>query len=444
MGRGFEDRVLTGWISEFVIRPLPGTWPQIPLDDETIGDLERYFDLCHDVGYTHVVLWGLFVDRRWPEDITSCVSDDRRQRIHRVIDAGHKRGVKIISGLGLYSWGFDEIIERHPELSRTNRRAMCPATPSSHEWMDKVTDFVLGQFDLDGLNLQSADQGRCTCDDCRDLSTVDYHVRLNRRVAQYIRQRWKGKFLMMDNWGCPFGDPADWPRLVELSRDVDCINDFNDSSTKMDPAYRKKLIAQLHCAFGTLSGWSVWPPQRWSVDKYFLPTTLVNVDYMRGLYEDGGRAVEQFTTNLGNPADEITLRFMGALASDVSADPEALLRQAVGDVYGPKDTATLDGLVDAVRKVESAYFDSPSRPTGPHAGPVHIDGGLKTTKDPSPESYLINMAGEDRASFIKTVKSVAGEFKKLILRIGHKEKGELTARCLANVIADAQRISAES
>ena len=45
MGSGFTHRMLTGWISEFVNRPLPGQWPQIPLDDGTLRDFEDYFDL---------------------------------------------------------------------------------------------------------------------------------------------------------------------------------------------------------------------------------------------------------------------------------------------------------------------------------------------------------------------------------------------------------------
>jgi hypothetical protein len=62
----FTHRTLTGWISEFVNRPLPGVWPQIPLDDQTLSDFDAYFDLCRDSGYNEVVIWGFFVDRRWP------------------------------------------------------------------------------------------------------------------------------------------------------------------------------------------------------------------------------------------------------------------------------------------------------------------------------------------------------------------------------------------
>src|SRR6478609_5414831 len=148
MMAAFTHRCLYGWISEFVNRPLPGGWPQIPLDDETLSDFDAYFAMCQESGYNEVAVWGLFVDRRWPLDIASCVDADRRGRIARVLDAAHRRGLKVLSGLGLYSWGFNAIIEAHPHLSRTNRAVLCPSVPESREWMERVVDFVLGGFPI--------------------------------------------------------------------------------------------------------------------------------------------------------------------------------------------------------------------------------------------------------------------------------------------------------
>ena len=41
MPGAFTHRTLTGWIGEYVCRPLPGPWPQIPLDDEALEDSLR-------------------------------------------------------------------------------------------------------------------------------------------------------------------------------------------------------------------------------------------------------------------------------------------------------------------------------------------------------------------------------------------------------------------
>ena len=440
MAAAFTHRTLTGWISEYAGRPLPGAWPQIPLDDDTLSDFEAYFDLCRDSGYNEVVIWGFFVDRRWPVDISSCIDGKRRGRIHRVLGAAHARGLKAHCGLGLYSWGFDAIIEAHPHLSRDNPRVMCPSVPEPREWMEKVIDFVMDRFAFDGLNMQSADNGRCTCSDCGSLSTVEYHARLNLDVARYIHAKWPDKCLIMDNWGCPFSNPSDLSHLVPMSEEMGYVIDHNNSAMEAGRGYRKALAQALACPFGTLAGRSVWPPQRWSRDKWFLPTTLSNVDYVRDLYEDGARAAEQFATTRVNPSDEITLRFMGGLLSDVNADPEKLLRAAVEATYEPVDAVTLDGLVEVVRTAERAYIDRSGRDLASRTGLIYVDGGLMPKEDPSPETYLLDMSPADRAAYAEAIAGIAADFDRLRSGVGQREKADLTAQCFQTVLADARRI----
>jgi hypothetical protein len=438
MPRGFDHRMLYGWISEFANRALPGVWPQIPLDDGILADFDSYFDLCEEAGYNEVAIWGLCVDRQWPLDIRSAVDADRRARIVRLVDAAHRRGVKVYAGIGVYSWGFDAIVRAHPHLSRTNVHAMCPSVPDSHAWMERVVDFVVGSFDFDGLNMQSADQGRCTCPDCAGLGDMEYHARLYARVARYIHGRWPGRTLVMDNWGLDLSDPSDLSDLVAVSGLLGYAIDTGDSAGRAGRPYRRKLAAELACPFGTLAGLSVWPPQRWPREKWFLPTTLTNVDYLRGLYEDGGRAAEQFVTTLANPSGEVSLRFMGRLLCDVSADPEALLREAVAATYDPSGEAVLDGLVGVVRLAEAAYFDCSGREPG--ADLFFIDGGLTPAQDPSPETYLRDMSRAGRAEYGAAIARAAGEFDKLRPDIRRTAKADLTARCFETVLADVARL----
>ncbi len=440
-GTGFAHRALYGWISEYANRPLPGVWPQIPLDDEILTDLDGYFDLCREVGYNEVGFWGLFVDRRWPTDIVSAVDADRRARVQRLLDAAHARGLKVMCGLGLYSWGFEAIIEANPHLSRGNHQAMCPSVAESHVWMDRITDFVMA-FEIDGLNMQSADQGRCPCDDCKPLSNVEYHARLNIRVAQYIHERWPGRTLWMDNWGCPFSDPNELPHLAAMSEHVSYITDQNNSAQRAGAAYRRQLIGALHCDFGTLAGRSIWPPQRWPRDKWFVPTTLTNVGYIRALRADGARAVEQFVTTLANPSGEISLRFMGRLLSEPEADPARLLEEAVTVTYEPRDSGTRDGLVDIVKRTEEAYFAHAPSPGGSDIGLDEIDGGLFPKEEPSEERYLRRMSGENLAAYRDAIAGATADFEKLRAGIGRTEKADLTARCFATVGADVARLQA--
>ena len=435
MTEAFTHRVLSGWISEYVTRALPGVWPQIPLDDETLADFEANFDVCCEAGYTALVIWGLWTDHAWPEDIASCVDAERRMRIQRLLDGAHARDLKVLAGLGLYSWGFDEIIRRHPYLAPGKSKCMCPAVDESHAWMDHVLDFVT-TFDIDGLNMQSADEGRCTCESCRDQSTVEYHARLNRRVAARVREVRSDWLLMVDNWGCPYSDPADEPHLVTLSRDVDFIQDHNNSAARTDPTYRKRLIPALACPFGTLAGRSIWSPQRWAADRWFIPTTCMNVAYVRSLHADGGRGATQFAVNVANPGDEITLRFMGGLLADVSADADALLADAVERVYAPVDLATRRSLVDLVKRVEDAFMDC-AKPDISVTKPVHIRGGLHDEESRCPR-YLEAMSPDAREEYSALMRAIADDFRSMRSALRNADAVRRTERCLQNLLADAE------
>ena len=122
--RGFKHRTLVGWISEFSSRPLHEPWPVIKLNDKMMSDFGEIFDLCQQVGFDKMVIWGLFVSRRWPVPLTQAVDAQRRKQIQQLLEAAHERGIKILSGLGVYSWGFEEIIDKFPEVSKGSPRVM--------------------------------------------------------------------------------------------------------------------------------------------------------------------------------------------------------------------------------------------------------------------------------------------------------------------------------
>ena len=115
--KGFEHCSLVGWISEFSSRALQEPWPVITLDDQMMGDFSHIFDRCQHVGFNKMVIWGLFVSRRWPVPLGGAIDEKRRKRINELLESAHRRGVRVLSGLGVYSWGFEEIIEKYPEIS---------------------------------------------------------------------------------------------------------------------------------------------------------------------------------------------------------------------------------------------------------------------------------------------------------------------------------------
>ena len=404
-----------------------------------MADLSDVFALAAESGYTDIVLWGLFVDHHWPLDIVSCCDADRRARIRLLVEEAHLLGLRLLCGLGLYSWGFDAVIDAHPHLSRDNRQVLCPSVEESHFWVERVLDFLMDGFGFDGLNMQSADKGRCTCEECRVLPTGEYHARLNHRAAQYVRARCPDAILVVDNWGCPISGPADLPALTTLSQEVSVIIDTDDSASRVGPGFRQTLAASLHCVLGTLAGRSVWPPQWWEPDRWFLPTTLINVSYLRALHADGGRGAEQFAVNLANPSDEITFRFMGALLRDPQADPDSLLQEVVTRVYTPKTAAAREKLTEIVRDAERAYFAHANRAFS-DSGLFFVDAGFLPPDDRHPPTYLQDMTLEGRGAYAAEMIRLRTQFQTLHTDLGAGERADVTQRCFENVLTDIHQI----
>src|SRR3954469_3748561 len=143
------------WINDMRCEPLPlENWPAPQLDDECVRSLIRIMDIQQRAGYNLFDVWGLFATYGWPVNITSAVDKDRRKRIKQLIRAAQNRGLKLVLGLGTYSWGYDQIIAADPAVRGKNAdgsphpHAMCDAHPRSAEYVHKIIDFVLGEYDF--------------------------------------------------------------------------------------------------------------------------------------------------------------------------------------------------------------------------------------------------------------------------------------------------------
>lgn len=432
--KGFEYRSLVGWISEFSSRPLQEPWPVIRLDDGIINDFHEIFDLCKQVGFNNIVIWGLFVSRHWPVPLRQAVDAERQKQVQDILDAAHQRGIRVLSGLGVYSWGFEEIIQKYPELSKDNPRAMCASEPESEKWMQRVVDFVFS-YDLDGVQMQSADQGRCKCSDCQKWVDVEYHAILNDNTAQYIRSKWRDKTIVINNWGLSFANPDDMPHLQRMTKAVDVLIDYNNSAS----AYRKRLIESLSCAYGTLAGVSVGPPQRWERTKWFLPTTTTNVRYLRELHDDGGRGLEQFTVALSNPGGEVSLRFSGKLLSNVTRSPEAILREAIEECFEPENSAITDGLVEVFQRAENGFFQVAGQDYG-LVGLFYIDSGLFPGKEGDRERYLLRMSADNLNKYEQEIRMALVRLKQVKSGVGKLNKWEYLQKSLNTVLSNIERI----
>ena len=428
----FQHRAYLGWITDLASRPdTAAAWPSMRLDPPLLDDYRRTFRLLERLGFNAIVIWGFYVSRAWPLDISSAVPPARGALVERLIGAAHERGIRVYTGLGVYSWGFEEIIRAHPALSRTNPRAMCASQPESWEWMRRVIDFAFTRFPVDGASLQSADQGRCTCPQCRTWSDTAYHAQLDIRAADYIRARWPGKTVAVSGWGMRFDDPAALPDLRELGRHIDYLIDVRDSAAARDPALRRRLTQELPCAFGTLGGPQVEPPQHWARDRWFLPTVRRQGEHLAQLAADGGRACEYFFHILTNPGDEVSVHVEGKTLADPATSWQRHLASTLEELYGVTKPATRDALAALFLDAEDAYLQYlPSL----RSGTISLEPLIGDR--PGPAVYIRRLTAAQRAAYADRVDAVTAGFRKLAPDVPGRRRIGLILRCLANVQRD--------
>ena len=369
-GDAFVDRIAFGpWMNDTRMTPLPfAGWPPDVFDDVTVESIIKTFDLNQAFGYNIYDIFGLFATYGWPEDLESAATPERAARVRTLVKAAHDRNIKIICGMGVYSWGFDEIIKKHPEVAGANQQypnehVMCGSKEDSWKWQQKLVDFML-KWELDGFHLEAADLGRCTCPDCMAKwpRNPDYFCEISSRTAKYIREKMPNAYILVTtiswaDWNTGFAE-KDKTSLVELSGSVDCIFDQGHHSCYIRPPERKPFIERLHSRFGTSGGLWVYPTYTWDRLQWFLPYAKQTGTHMKELFDDGGRAVMYYQGPPNNPGVEINIAFGGQLMCNPGKSVEENLAIVLERLYKPKSPAALEKLVSVVRAAEDAYFNN--------------------------------------------------------------------------------------
>jgi len=103
-----------------------------------LEEYKKTFRLMRALGYNNAVIWGLYVSRYWPGDLPKAVTPERGKLVGQIIDAAHAEGLRVVNGLGVFSWGFEELIRAYPALGPTNPKAMCASNPDAWKWMEKM------------------------------------------------------------------------------------------------------------------------------------------------------------------------------------------------------------------------------------------------------------------------------------------------------------------
>jgi hypothetical protein len=312
---------------------------------------------------------------------------------------------------------------------------MCASVPESQVWMERVLEFVFTRFAIDGVSMQSADQGRCKCEHCRKLGDAEYHAKLLARTAQTIRARWPGKIVGMSNWGVSFGKSQDKGIFAELSRSLDYMIDHNDSARWPGAAYRREFIAGLNCAFGTTGGPVVEPPQHWARDRWFLPTCRRVHTHMQKLFADGGRACEFFFHILANPSSELTWHVAGRTLAEPQAALEKHLHAALEELYQPRDTATRDALGQFFLKAEDAYMRYMPEES---CGTLSLEPLVGNRAGP-PIYLRDRLKPDQRAAYAAQIESLVSESEKLQTGLRSPVRSGRIRRCLSAVREDLHK-----
>ncbi|PWU18175.1 MAG: hypothetical protein C5B50_09720 [Verrucomicrobia bacterium] len=403
----YKYRIAFGaWINDMRCEALPlENWPAPQLDDECVRSLVRIMDLQSRAGYNLFDVWGLFATYGWPVDITSAVDGDRRKRIKTLFKAAKHRGLKLSLGLGTYSWGYDKIIEADPSVRGKNQdgsahpHAMCDANPKSWGYVRRIIDFVLSEWDFGGVHLESCDLGCCFCPNCAGKDgVVAYNARINRKTADYIRQKWPEKivYVITISWlqGHPHFNEQEKGHLLELSKHVDCIFDQGHTGYQLDPKERREFIQKMSCAYGTSGQLWLYHDTRWDRASYFLPYVRRAVDGIKFQYADGVRGCLYYQGPPNNAGAEVQTFIGGRILSDTTKSAEDVLTEAVRLLYKPKDPRTGQRLVELFFKAEDSYFGNWPRQTesfkklyGFVPGEFKLWQGLWGTS-PGPSSYL--------------------------------------------------------
>jgi len=372
LDHGYKYRIAFGcWINDMRSGALPlQQWPAPHLDEVTVSSILAAMDVQSRAGFNLIDAWGLFATYGYPPDVTSAFADAARgSHVKRLIEAAAQRGMKYLFGMGLFSWGYDQIIRADPAVrgrTKTGQpldHVMCGATEKAWSYVEKILDTALSNFDFGGVHLESADLGWCDCPECGGkYGTVGYNVRLNVRAADYIKRKWPGKIVtcIPINWlggsGRAHFDRAEQDQIIELSKHVDCFMDQGWTGTFIADEERKAFIQKLHCDYGTSGGLWVYHCGRWDRLSYFLPYPRRAAAAISRHHDDGARGCMFYQGPVINPGVEVNIAVGGRILSDTRRAAGDALTEVIELYYRPRNSASHKKLVDVFLRAEDAYF----------------------------------------------------------------------------------------
>lgn len=442
------------WVNDVRNEGMPlEPWPYGVIDDKTIDGIVRALDVQAAAGYNAVDFCGLFATNAWPVDLHRAVDRERQRRISAILKACHQRGLKVICfPAGVMTWGFEEILKHDPRIRSDNPRSMNPLVQESWDWQFKVFDYVIENYDIDGIHLEAADQGRCNSRECLEKwpDNASYYAYVTGRTADYLRQKHPRLELMATiqgfaKWGTSFSDEQQ-AALIELSKRVDCIFDQGHGQTYIPQTAWRDFIGRLHCGYGTSGGVWVYPPQRWPRLNWFLPYTVRAGRHLRQLAADGGRGVMFYQGPVINPGVEVNIAFGGRMMSDPGKEPREVLAKTLQLLYRPRNEASHQALVHIFEEAENIYFgqwnnEALLKRKVPIPGELYLTSMPGST--PGPAIYLIEpfLDTAGRLAYKQGLISLFKDLQKI--QVDFEDRGRIARiqKCIANVLLSIDDIA---
>jgi hypothetical protein len=301
---------------------------------------------------------------------------------------------------------------------------MCDANPKSFEYIARILDLTVGEFDFGGVHLESCDLGCCWCPECAGKDgIVGYNVRINQKTADYIKRNWPDKtvYVITISWA-PAGkhfNADEKAHVRELSKHVDCIFDQGHVGYHIAEEERREFIRSLHCSYGTSGRLWLYPDARWDRSSYFLPFPKRAGKALKAQYADGVRGCLYYQGPVTNPGQEVMIAFGGRILSDTSRSLEDVLTEVLETYYKPKTAETAKRLRRIFDLAEDTYFSqwSAERFAQERGTPVPGEfmlGSLFGTC-PGPATYLKEpfLDGKGRDEYRKGLMSILAELPKL-------------------------------
>ena len=430
--QSYTYRGYLGWMVDFSRSPVYGQWPSIRLDSAIIADYTETLNFMQQSGMNHITLWGLFTDENWDPDISKTITPERKKLVERVIDLAHQKNIRILCGVGLYSWGFGKILQLNPLLAcKANPSVINFANPDSWEWQKRVLDYLTDNYKFDGLSMQSADKGWCSNG---TMSEMQYHATMNQRVAKYVRSKKPDYILGICGWGMNLSNPSDLPSIVEMTRDIDFLIDVGETASFGSSAYQQMLINTIApCAYGNTATPNIEPIQAMQRDMYFVPTVFETCKQLQNLHALGADACEAYARTRGNPADRVTIEVVARTLANPMINIDHALVTVLKEIYQPSDTGALQTLVDIFSIAEEAFFKN--RPvSNPQQQYNNVILLMPREQQISRIDLFDSFTVASKEKYLSALKTLPSKCEKISSSIGNKSEIALLKTCIENTI----------